>query len=291
MGRHAGVQVLEAENMTSRLKKTLLVISSVTLIAGFLISLPVRAQVPTAVAIQPSPSARLLPIDRGSVGLWQTLKKLHTRASLIMFTAHPDDEDGGMLTYESRDQGARVALLTLNRGEGGANVMSSDYWDALGLVRTEELLAAGRYYGVQQYFTRVIDYGFSKTMDEALGHWTKERVLRDVVRVVRMTRPLVITSVFVGGPSDGHGNHQVAGQMAQEAFRVAGDPNVFPGQIKAGLRPWAPLKDYARAPGGRRGGDALSVNVTVPQGDYDSVLGRSYVQISREGLGFQKTQN
>ena len=85
-----------------------------------------------------------------------------------MITAHPDDEDGGMLAYESRGAGTRVALLTLNRGEGGANVMSSDYWDALGLVRTQELLAAGRYYGVEQYWTRVCDYGFSKTMDEAL---------------------------------------------------------------------------------------------------------------------------
>src|SRR5207253_6668849 len=97
-------------------------------------------------------------------------------------------------------QGARVALLTLNRGEGGANVMSSDYFDALGLVRTEELLAADRYYGVDQYWTRVIDYGFSKTLDESLGKWTRERVLYDVVRVIRTVRPLVITSVFVGGP-------------------------------------------------------------------------------------------
>src|SRR5438270_11344250 len=106
------------------------------------------AQTPYNSAITPSPVSLEIPVNTGSAALWQSLKKLHTRASMIMVTAHPDDEDGGMLTYESRGQGARVALLTLNRGEGGANVMSNDYFDALGLVRTEELLAAGRYYGV-----------------------------------------------------------------------------------------------------------------------------------------------
>jgi LmbE family N-acetylglucosaminyl deacetylase len=249
------------------------------------------AQTPYATGLQPAVAADEIGINRGSAALWQSLKKLHTRASLIMVTAHPDDEDGGMLAYESRGKGVRAALLTLNRGEGGANVMSSDYFDALGLVRTMELLSAGRYYGVDQYWTRVVDYGFSKTKAESIGRWTHDRVLADVVRVFRMVRPLVVTSVFVGGPSDGHGNHQTAGAMAQEAFKAAGDPNMFPEQIRAGLHPWTPVKDYARAPGGRRGGDSLAANVQVPQGDYDAVLGGSYVQIAREGLGFQKTQN
>src|SRR5215475_1147340 len=233
-----------------------------------------HAQLPYSTSIQPAVAAHEIPINRGSAALWQCLKKLHTRASLIMITAHPDDEDGGMLAYESRGKGARVALLTLNRGEGGANVMSADYFDALGLVRTMELLSAGRYYGVDQYWTRVVDYGFSKTKAESISRWTHDRVLADVVRVIRMVRPLVVTSVFVGGPSDGHGNHQTAGAMAQEAFRAAADPNAFPEQIRSGLRPWTPLKDYARAPGGRRGGggDAGAVNVLVPQGTYDAVL-------------------
>ena len=247
------------------------------------------AQTPYDTRLLPSHVAHEISVNRGSAGLWQSLKKLHTRASLIMITAHPDDEDGGMLTYESRGRGTRAALLTLNRGEGGANVMSPDFFDALGLVRTQELLAAGRYYGVDQYWTRVIDYGFSKTMAESIDHWTRDRVLQDVVRVVRTVRPLVITSVFVGGPSDGHGNHQTAGAMAQAVFKAAGDPNMFPDQIREGLRPWSPLKDYARAPFGR--GPKLDVNVEVPQGDYDPVLGASYAQISREGLGLQKSQN
>ncbi len=247
------------------------------------------AQTPYDTSIKPATASREIPVNRGSPALWQSLKKLHTRASLIMIVAHPDDEDGGMLTYESRGKGTRVAMLQLNRGEGGANVMSPDFFDALGLVRTQELLEAGRYYGVDQYWTRVVDYGFSKTMDESIKSWTRDRVLYDVVRVVRMVRPLVITSVFVGGPSDGHGNHQTAGAMAQAVFKAAGDPNVFPDQIRAGLKPWAPVKDYARAPFFGRA--QLSVDLEVPEGNYDPILGASYVQIAREGLGYQKSQN
>ena len=261
-------------------------------ISLLLIGAAAFAQAPYDTSIRPSLGPQDVPANRGAAALWQSLKKLHTRASLIMITAHPDDEDGGMLTYESRGKGTRVALLTLNRGEGGANVMSPDYFDALGLVRTNELLAAGRYYGVDQYWTRVIDYGFSKTMAESIEHWTRDRVLGDVVRVVRMVRPLVITSVFVGGPSDGHGNHQTAGAMAQAVFKAAGDPNMFPEQIREGLRPWSPVKDYARAPFSARGGGApLAVNVEVAEGIYDPLLGASYLQISREGLGYQKSQN
>ncbi|HEX4166964.1 MAG TPA: PIG-L family deacetylase [Bryobacteraceae bacterium] len=247
------------------------------------------AQLPYSTNLEPPTLTSRIPANEGSAALWQSLKKLHTRASLIMITAHPDDEDGGMLAYESRGQGARVALLTLNRGEGGANIMSNDYFDALGLIRTMELLAADQYYAVDQYWTRVIDYGFSKTKAESISRWTHERVLYDVVRTVRMVRPLVITSVFVGGPSDGHGNHQTAGAMAQEVFKAAGDPNVFPDQIKAGLHPWSPLKDYARQPFAHN--PPLSADVEIPEGAYDPMLGISYVQLAREGLGFQKSQH
>jgi LmbE family N-acetylglucosaminyl deacetylase len=278
---------------------------------------PVIAQSPNAVSSKATASAEPLDFDRGAAALWQSLLKLHTRASLLMVTAHPDDEDGGMLTYESRGQGVRAVLVTLNRGEGGANVMSSDYFDALGLVRTEELLAADRYYGVQQFFSRMCDYGFSKTKEEAFEKWGHDQTLSDVVRVVRMTRPLVITSVFVGGRTDGHGNHQVAGQMAQEAFKAAGDPAMFPEQIKEGLRPWKPLKDYALVPfapvtdkgildyadgkyypaefsnytDGTVIHGGLSASVEIPEGEYSPLLGLTYLQVARVGLGQQKSQS
>jgi LmbE family N-acetylglucosaminyl deacetylase len=291
-------------------------------IAAFL-ALSLSLSGPVAAAQQPEPAgyqsayARPLPIDRGSVGLSQTLQKLHTRASLAMVTAHPDDEDGGMLTYMSRGQGVDTTLLTLNRGEGGQNVITGDFWDQLGTLRTQELLAAGNYYGVHQYFTRVADFGFSKTIEEALKTWGEDRVLYDAVRAIRIQRPLVVTSVFAGNVSDGHGHHQVAGYTAQRVYAMAGDPKVFPDQIKAGLLPWSPLKVYGRVPFARVTDKGIydyatghwepvrfrnyvnntwiegvpSTTLEIPSGTYNPILGQSYMQVSREGLNQQKTQN
>ncbi|HUX67595.1 MAG TPA: PIG-L family deacetylase [Terriglobales bacterium] len=293
-------------------------LSPLVLAVTSLAALPLAAQAPPprAVALRPAVSSRQLEMDRGAAAVWQSLKKLHTRASLLLIVAHPDDEDGGMLTLESRGQGVRTALLTLNRGEGGENLMSNDFYDALGLVRTQELLAADRYYGVQQYFTRVVDFGFSKTKAETLAQWGHERLLADAVRVVRMVRPLVLASVFVGGPSDGHGNHAAAGQITQELFNAAGNPKMFPDQIREGLRPWNPLKVYARDPIAAFTPKGIydyanqvytpgrifdfvhqrwiegppSVTVQAQYGGYDPVLGSSYVQIARQGLSQQRTQ-
>ncbi|MBB5330119.1 PIG-L family deacetylase [Tunturiibacter gelidoferens] len=253
----------------------------------------------------------------GSAALWQSLVKLRTRASLMMIVAHPDDEDGGMLTYEARGKGAHVAMLTLTRGEGGQNLMSADFDDALGLVRTQELLAAGRYMGIDQMWGTEVDFGFSKTKEEALENWGHDRVLYDAVRAVRLYRPLVVTAVFVGGITDGHGQHQVSGEMAQEVFDAAGDPKMFPDQIAAGLMPWSPLKVYAREPffsvtskgmydyaTGKYAParfynyvtkvwttETPKANVTVPEGEYSPVLGMTYLQFARMGLGLQKSQN
>src|SRR5213594_4591800 len=145
-----------------------------------------------------------LPQDRGAAGTWQKLLKLRTIASVMHTTAHPDDEHGGLLAMLSRGEGARVSLLTLTRGEAGDNAIGSELFDALGLIRTEELLRADQYYGVdQQYFTTVIDYGFSKRLEEALVKWGRENVLRDVVRVIRIERPLVLIARFQGNNRDG----------------------------------------------------------------------------------------
>ncbi len=283
-----------------------------------LVSTVVAAAAFAQYASQPDPNATPLDLDRGVSGLCRLLSELHTRASVLMVTAHPDDEDGGMLAAESRGRGSRAILLTLNRGEGGQNAMSVDMYDALGLVRTQELLQADRYYGVEQYWTRVIDYGFSKTREEALEKWGHDRVLADVVRVIRATRPLIITSVFTGAPTDGHGNHEVAGQMAQEAFVAAADPNRFPEQLREGLRPWAAVKVYARVPffaptkdktiydyatdkyvpirfdnfvDGTVMTERPATNLEIPEGALDPSEGLTYLQMSRTGWGLQKTQN
>jgi LmbE family N-acetylglucosaminyl deacetylase len=267
--------------------------------------------------VRASVVVREIPANEGATALWQSLVKLRTRASLMLIVAHPDDEDGGMLTYEARGQGAHVAMLTLTRGEGGQNLMSGDFDDALGLVRTQELLAAGRYMGIDQMWGTEVDFGFSKTKEESFANWGHDRVLYDAVRAVRLYRPLVVTAVFQGGITDGHGQHQVSGEMAQEVFEAAGDPKVFPDQIAAGLMPWTPLKVYARAPffsvsskgmfdyaTGKYAParfynyvtkewttDSPKANVTIPEGDYSPVLGMSYLQFARLGLGLQKSQN
>jgi LmbE family N-acetylglucosaminyl deacetylase len=265
-----------------------------------------------------NPNAMPIDVDRGAAGLSRALASLRTRASIMAVVAHPDDEDGGMLAFETRGLGARGILLTLNRGEGGQNAMSNDLYDEMGLLRTQELLQADRYYGVDQYWGTVIDYGFSKTREEALEKWGYDRVLSDVVRVVRMTRPLVITSSFVGAPTDGHGNHQVSGQMAQEVFLAAGDPTKFPEQLREGLRPWSPLKVYAHVPFFEPTKEKTiydyatdkylpirfenyvdktfitekpSTTLEVPEGTLDPAVGLTYLQIGRTGWGFQKSQN
>jgi len=232
-------------------------------------------------------SSGTLPADRGAAGTWQKLLRLRTTASAMHTTAHPDDEHGGLLAWLSRGRGVRLALLTLNRGESGDNAIGPELFDGLGLIRTEELLVADRHYGVDdQYFTDVVDYGFSKRLDEALEKWGQENVLREVVRVVRIDRPLVLISRFQGNARDGHGNHQAAGLVTREAFRAAGDPAMFPEQLAEGLRPWAPLKLYI---GGVRENEGWTIR-TDP-GEYSPWLGESYSDLARIGLSFQRSQN
>ena len=228
-----------------------------------------------------------LPFDKGAAGLWQQLLALQTTASVMHTTAHPDDEHGGVLALLSRGRGARVSLLTLTRGESGDNAIGPELFDALGLIRTEELLAADRYYGVDaQYFTTAIDYGFSKRLDEALEKWGRENVLREIVRIIRIDRPFVLISRFQGNERDGHGNHQAAGLLTQEAYRIAGDPAVFPDQLRDGVRPWQPLKLYM---GGVREDEDWTLRVDA--GEYSPWLGDSYANVARAGLAFQRSQN
>src|SRR5213594_1353820 len=245
------------------------------------------ACVSTSIATLAVAASDPLPQDRGAAGTWQKLLKLRTIASVMHTTAHPDDEHGGVLAMLSRGQGARLALLTLNRGESGDNAIGSELFDALGLIRTEELRVADRYYGVDtQYFTTVIDYGFSKRLEETLDKWGRENVLRDAVAIIRMNRPFVIISRFQGNRRDGHGNHQTAGLVTQEAFKAAADPKMFPEQLSAGLRPWQALKLYM---GGVR--EDEDWNLRIDTGQYDPLLGDSYQSFSRIGLSFQRSQN
>ncbi len=235
---------------------------------------------------KPALAGASIPQDQGAAGVFQKILKLKTMASAMHTTAHPDDEHGGALSQLSRGQGARVSLLTLNRGESGDNAIGSELFDGLGIIRTEELIDSNRYYGVDdQYFTTVADYGFSKRLDEAFEKWGRENVLRDMVRVIRMNRPFVLISRFQGTQRDGHGNHQTAGLLTDEAFKAAGDPKMFPEQIALGLRPWQPMKVYL---GGQRENEEWAIR--VDPGAYSPWLGETYSNFARIGLSFQRSQ-
>ena len=201
--------------------------------------------------------------------------------------------------------------------------MSADSDDALGLIRTNELLKADEFYGARQLWGTEVDFGFSKTQQESFAKWGHDRVLFDAVLAVRLTRPQIILSTFVGGITDGHGQHQVSGEIAQEVFKAAADPKVFPEQLRPvkdggyGLEPWQPLAVYSRTPfapvtekgmfdyatgkwapakfhnyiTGEWIAGVPSSDATIPVGTSDLTLGRSYVQIAREGWGEQKSQN
>jgi LmbE family N-acetylglucosaminyl deacetylase len=173
------------------------------------------------------------------------LRRLQTTARLMQVDAHPDDEDGGMLTLEARGKGVSTVLMTLNRGEGGQNKLGSNLFDALGVLRTLEVLASDRYYGVEQRFSRVADFGYSKTAEETFQKWQGHDIaLGDIVRVIRTFRPDVLVARFSGTDRDGHGHHQASAILTKEAFRAAADPKRFPEQIAEGLQPWQPKKLY-----------------------------------------------
>ncbi len=239
--------------------------------------------------VRPALDAQVRPVyDLGASGLTQVLERLQTTASVLHTGAHPDDEDSAFLARAARGDHARVGYLALNRGEGGQNIIGPELFDALGVIRTEELLQARRLDGGEQFFTRTFDYGFSKSREEAAAKWNEREVLGDMVRVIRMFRPLVIYSRFTGTPADGHGHHQLAGYLTPIAYRTAADPTQFPEQLKEGLRPWQARKLYRGV--GFRPDPANPASIQVQTGVMDPVIGRTYSEIAAEGRSQHKSQ-
>jgi len=235
------------------------------------LSLPGLSQIPA-----PQNPYQPLPQDTGILGLKQMLLRLQTTARLMQVTAHPDDEDGGMLTLESRGNGDAALLMSLTHGEGGQNKLGSNLFDELGVLRTLELTASDRYYGVEQRFSHVADFGYSKNADETFQKWRGHDIaLGDIVRVIRTFHPDVLSARFSGTERDGHGHHQASAILTKEAFRAAADAKRFPQQIAEGLQPWQAKKLYLNGgrggqggQGGRRGDSnniiiLVSVNRTV----------------------------
>jgi LmbE family N-acetylglucosaminyl deacetylase len=227
------------------------------------------------------------PSTGGLVALTHELRMIGHYKRVLMIGAHPDDEDTELLTILVRDLGAEAAYLSLNRGEGGQNLIGPELGEELGIIRTEELLAARRLDGARQFFTRAYDFGFSKTLEETWQHWPRDSILKDVVRVVRRFRPQIIVSIFSGTPIDGHGQHQAAGWAAKEAFRIAGDPDVFPELLKEeNLRPWAPFKLYRSTRF-----DTAATTLVLDGGVLDEAVGQSYHQIAMRARSLHRSQD
>ena len=227
---------------------------------------------------------RLSGQERGAAALGELVAGLGTTGRVLVIGAHPDDEDTQLIAYLAKARHVETAYLSLTRGDGGQNLIGNELGQALGMIRTEELLAARRIDGGRQYFTRAYDFGFSKSIDETYERWPKDSILKDVVAIVRAFRPHVIIAVWTGTPQDGHGHHQYAGVVAREAFDAAADSARFPPSGMRGLQPWTPAKFYR----GRRtsGGGSLSFNV----GEYDPLSGRTYSEIATASRSEHRSQ-
>ena len=223
----------------------------------------------------------------GAVRLLQERLREGNWRRVLMIGAHPDDEDTELLAILARGRGIETAYLSLTRGDGGQNLLGPELGEALGVLRTEELAAARRIDGGRQFFTRAYDYGFSKTLEEALRFWPRDSVVKDMVRIIRRFRPQVIVSVWSGTPRDGHGHHQASGVLALDAFHAAGDPTKYP-ELKSqeGLDPWQPAKFY-RSPRN----SSLPTTLTFDGGVIDPATGFSFHQIAVHSRSQHRSQN
>jgi LmbE family N-acetylglucosaminyl deacetylase len=218
---------------------------------------------------------QLRPAGTGGIAaLDRALRSLDQNKRVLMIGAHPDDEDTELLTYLARGTGADAAYLSLSRGDGGQNLIGSELGESLGLLRTEELLAARGVDGAHQYFTRAFDFGFSKTLDETLRFWPRDTLLADVLRVIRRFRPQVLVSVFSGTPRDGHGQHQAAGVVARQAFELLRDSS------------WGPRKLYRSTRF-----DTAGTTVLLASGALDPISGQSYHQLAMAARSLHRSQD
>jgi LmbE family N-acetylglucosaminyl deacetylase len=211
------------------------------------------------------------------------LDRLLVTGSALYVAAHPDDENTAMLAYLVQGRGVRTAYLALTRGDGGQNLIGTEQGDALGVIRTHELLAARAIDGAGQFFTRAVDFGYSKTPEETLRIWGHDEVLADVVWVIRTFRPDVVIARFPANGDGGHGHHTASAILAAEAYAAAGDPTRFPEQLRL-VQPWKAKRLVWNA--WRRPGSAPPANtpptVTVDLGAFDSLLGRAYSELAAE---------
>ncbi|NIQ99819.1 MAG: hypothetical protein GTN78_06405 [Gemmatimonadales bacterium] len=232
-------------------------------------------------------AAQLTPPASGGIArLDQLLQRLAEQRRVLVIAAHPDDEDTRLLALLSRGYGAEAAYLSLSRGEGGQNLIGDELGVTLGLLRSQELVAARTVDGARQFFTRAYDFGYSRSLDETARFWPPDSILKDVVRVVRRFRPHVILSVWSGTRGDRHGQHQMAGVVARQAFDAADDAAVFPELGQEGLVPWRPLKLYRSTRF-----DTAATTLELATGRLDPRTGRSYHQIAMASRSQHRSQD
>jgi LmbE family N-acetylglucosaminyl deacetylase len=219
----------------------------------------------------------------------QQLRTFANTGTVLHVAAHPDDENTQLITAMARGRGYRAAYLSITRGDGGQNERGPDFAEKLGLLRTQELLAARRHDGGRQFFTRAIDYGYSKSPEEALRIWDHAAVLGDVVRVIRTFRPDVIITRFPIPPgSGGHGQHTASAMLAVEAFKLAADPAAYPDQIRDGLAPWQAKRIGWNAWGNNSPLKGPTIQFDI--GGVDPVTGVPFGTIANQSRGMHKTQ-
>ena len=228
----------------------------------------------------------------GTAQLHELLDRLNTVGTMLMLGAHPDDENTAVMAYFARGLHLRTVYFSATRGEGGQNRIGTEQGELMGVIRTHELLEARRIDGGEQEFATVVDFGYTKTPDEALSVWGEERLLRDMVRVIRSVRPDVIVSRFPPRPgSGGHGHHTAVGWMGPTAFDAAADPGRFP---ELGLPPWQVRSYYYNVPTFSRRMEQAAARqpgrVHVDLGGYDPVLGKSYAEMAGESRSMHRSQ-
>jgi len=228
-----------------------------------------------------------------AAAILQDLRSFSEMGSALLVGAHPDDENTQLIAYLARGRNYRTAYLSLTRGDGGQNVLGPEFGEELGVIRTQELLAARRIDGGRQFFTRAIDFGFSKNPEETLAIWNRDQVLADIVRVIRTFRPdVVITRPPTTGGGGGHGHHTAASILAVEAYKLAGDPKAFPEQLGGELIPWQPRRLLLSVGGfGRGGGGGTTTNVLrIEVGGNDPLSGESFGAIAARSRSMHKSQ-
>ena len=230
------------------------------------------------------------PASYTSADIYLQLKKLKVLGSVLYFAAHPDDENTRLLAWLSRERLYRTGYLSLTRGDGGQNLIGDEQGIDLGLIRTQELLAARRTDGAEQFFSRAFDFGFSKSTDEAMAKWGKEKILSDAVWVIRKFQPDVIITRFPEDSRAGHGHHSASAVIAHEAFKAAADPTRFPEQFKYGVKPWKAKRIFWNTFNFGSTNTTSNDQLKIDVGGYNALVGKSYGEIAAQSRSQHKSQ-